>query len=146
MDMNCKTLSGLVECGGGRPGVVSLAILVQPFRLERATCPRRHFGRQACQPRGFGWKAALRPLAFFEYECYLRTTIYLAVSRCRSTCPIGFQSPIRTYMEALSRLCPACSKGQGMLLPERSTGERPSRHPQLDRFQPPSGGSWSPVG
>jgi len=35
--------------GGVPPGAVPMAIVVQPFRLEREAC--------------------LRPLAFFQYEC-----------------------------------------------------------------------------
>jgi len=43
--------------GGARPGAVPLAIMVQPFRLER------------------------RSFACFQYACYFRTMIYLVARR-----------------------------------------------------------------
>jgi len=66
--------------GGVRSGAVPLAMMVHPFRLERAACLRRGFGRQA----------ALRPLAFFQYECYFGTMIYLVASRLAFKLPKPF--------------------------------------------------------
>jgi len=52
---------------GVRPGAVPLATVVQPFRLERA------------------------PLAFFQYDCNLRTRIYWVASRL----PLNLPNPFR---------------------------------------------------
>jgi len=80
--------------GGVRPGAVPLAIVVQPFRLERAACLRRGFGRQACLRRGFGRQA---PCLLPVRVLFPLRSIWSAPT-CRWTCPIRFQSPKQTHI------------------------------------------------
>jgi len=51
--------------------------------------------------QGFGGPAALRPLGFFQDECYFRTMIYLVASGLPFNLrnPL-LQSPIQTHIEA----------------------------------------------
>jgi len=62
-------------------------------------------GRDLPAPR-LRQRAALRPFAFFQYECYFRTMIYLVTSRLPFNMLDAFPVTQQTHIEAKMNACP----------------------------------------